>query len=66
MCQYCNLDCTADKQLGKEIKLPEYECSSTHICRIDNQYFLLYKDYENEEHYIPIEYCPKCGRKLYK
>lgn len=66
MCEYCNFKVGAEKNRGKEIEFPEdsYEYSSAYLCRMNGKYYLLYRDYEDEDHYIPIEYCPKCGRKF--
>lgn len=66
MCEYCNLKLVEEYILGKEFELVEddYEYSHTYICKVDKNFYLLYVDYEDEEHYIPISHCPKCGRKL--
>lgn len=67
MCEYCNLKPTADfmMKVGKQIEEDGFLLSKVFVCQTEEGYCcLLYKDYEGENHYIPIEYCPKCGKKL--
>lgn len=68
MCEYCNLKQIIGEEMniGKEFELSDddYEYSHTYVCRAYEDFYLLYIDYEDEYHYIPISHCPKCGRKL--
>ena len=67
MCKYCDLYPTANftMNIGEQLNEHGYTLSKVYICQLENGcYYLLYADFEGDNHYIPIEYCPKCGRPL--
>ena len=69
MCEYCDLHPTTDfiMKVGAQIEEDGYTLSKIYVCQTEEGYHcLLYIDFEGDNHYIPIEYCPICGRPLVK
>lgn len=65
-CEYCNLIPSMDGSFyfGKDLPLEENN-SCMYIFKDEESNFgLCYKDYEDDEHDLCINFCPICGRKL--
>lgn len=65
VCEYCNLIPSMDGSFyfGKDLPMDDNGCM--YICKDEeSSVALCYKDYEDDEHILFIQYCPICGRKL--
>ena len=66
MCKYCNLITSMDGMIycGKDL-FEDEDNGCLYIFQDEESNFgLRYKDYEDDEHDLPIWYCPICGKKL--
>lgn len=66
MCKYCDLFISTDGMIyfGEDL-FEDEDNGCLYIFKDEESNFgLCYKDYEDDEHILPIQYCPICGRKL--
>lgn len=61
MCQFCNFKKSLGGYTGKEYQTRRYS-PSVYLKKVDDDYYLVSIGHDVTS--IPINYCPKCGRKL--